>query len=283
MANTFLNWVFGERQPTGSGRLVMLALADRANECGVCWPSMADIARRAALTRRTTERVVRRLIDAGELVILRRGGGRRRTNTYAVRAGRTDAELTKLTDGETPSRAPGYSGQHRTLNPGGGAAKPRRPRHETPAPLTGEPTGTLKENRQTGCGGVSLGAVTAVDPQAVEYERLIAERGADVARQRGALTPRALTATDTVGTVTGRSRPAKTRPRRRIPDAEQQRTYSLLRKVPELADADARDLARIAPTDTFERALAAMNGQTVRNPGGWLRRAVTEGWAAEDA
>lgn len=64
----------------------------------------------------------------------------------------------------------------------------------------------------------------------------------------------------------------------RIPEAEQHRTYELLKGVPGLDRADARDLARIAPYRAFEEALAALDGQRVRNVGGWLRRAVGEGW-----
>ncbi|MCK4340915.1 MAG: hypothetical protein KAY37_04250 [Phycisphaerae bacterium] len=48
--------------------------------------------------------------------------------------------------------------------------------------------------------------------------------------------------------------------------------------MPDLLDADARDLARIGTEAEFRRALELMNSKRPRNIGGWLRTAVTEGW-----
>jgi len=46
-------------------RLVLLALADSANDEGVCWPSIPTIARKAGASRRRTEEVLAELAAAG--------------------------------------------------------------------------------------------------------------------------------------------------------------------------------------------------------------------------
>lgn len=48
-----------------SERLLMLALCDRADENGVCWPSRADLRERASMSDATLTRCLRRLEAAG--------------------------------------------------------------------------------------------------------------------------------------------------------------------------------------------------------------------------
>lgn len=57
--------------------LVLLALADFANDEGVAWPSMETIASRARMEVRSTRRVIRRLEEKGWLTV-KEGGGRGR-------------------------------------------------------------------------------------------------------------------------------------------------------------------------------------------------------------
>jgi len=52
--------------PTGE-KIVLLSLADNANDDGHCWPSMAAIARRAGMTARGAQLIVQRLEAAGHL------------------------------------------------------------------------------------------------------------------------------------------------------------------------------------------------------------------------
>lgn len=47
---------------TGSHRLVMLAIADSANDDGVCWPSVKTIAKRANISERQASRVLNDLL-----------------------------------------------------------------------------------------------------------------------------------------------------------------------------------------------------------------------------
>ncbi len=68
----------------GSERLVLLALADNANDQGVCWPSIATIARKAGIEERWTQRVIKKLVEAGYIRVTERPGpdGKNATNVY---------------------------------------------------------------------------------------------------------------------------------------------------------------------------------------------------------
>jgi Helix-turn-helix domain len=62
-------------------KLVLLALADNANDNGTCWPSTAKIAEKASLSERAVQNSVARLVDAGQLQITERYG---RSNLFTV-------------------------------------------------------------------------------------------------------------------------------------------------------------------------------------------------------
>lgn len=73
-----------ERSKQSSGALlVLLALADHADELGYAFPSVATLAKKARLTERQTWNVIRALRAAGELTV-EAGGGRGRSNRYRV-------------------------------------------------------------------------------------------------------------------------------------------------------------------------------------------------------
>ncbi|KAA3644804.1 MAG: hypothetical protein DWQ07_15475 [Chloroflexi bacterium] len=69
---------------TKSARLVMLSLADRADDDGYCWPSLADIARRCLIDYRTAQYCVRLAEKAAELFVRERSG---RTSQFLVLPG----------------------------------------------------------------------------------------------------------------------------------------------------------------------------------------------------
>jgi Helix-turn-helix domain len=66
-------------------RLVLLALASRANAEGACWPSLADLARRTRLSRRQLQYALQRLEALGELRVVR-GRGRGHLSRYYLAA-----------------------------------------------------------------------------------------------------------------------------------------------------------------------------------------------------
>lgn len=67
----------------GGNLLVMLALADYANDLGESYPATATLARKARLSERQTQRVLRSLEEAGEIVVLK-NQGRNGTNLYRI-------------------------------------------------------------------------------------------------------------------------------------------------------------------------------------------------------
>lgn len=87
MSNAFLSAVWNDYPGEGGSELlVLVALADRANESGVCWPSIARIAEQVRLSRSQTQRVVHGLIGAGILSVLgnERGGAPGASRHYRI-------------------------------------------------------------------------------------------------------------------------------------------------------------------------------------------------------
>jgi hypothetical protein len=64
-------------------KMVLVALADRANEEGKCWPSMQTLALRTSLGERSIQRSLRRI--PAELLAMEKGAGRHRTTLYILR------------------------------------------------------------------------------------------------------------------------------------------------------------------------------------------------------
>jgi hypothetical protein len=74
-----------ERAPYTAGSLiVLLALADWANDEGVAWPSMDRLAQKARIDRRSAQRIVRQLAKDGVLEI-EEGGGRSKQHRYVLK------------------------------------------------------------------------------------------------------------------------------------------------------------------------------------------------------
>lgn len=77
------NWVWARSESRNGARLVMLALADRADDNGFCWPSIDDLAERTNLSRRAVQKGIAALVEGGELKV-ENGGGRHRSNRYRI-------------------------------------------------------------------------------------------------------------------------------------------------------------------------------------------------------
>lgn len=85
------SWVWKSSQARGVDKLVLLKIADAANDDGGdAWPALATIATECGLDRKTVKRSIRRLIELGELTEEVNAGGPidrrrdRRTNRYTV-------------------------------------------------------------------------------------------------------------------------------------------------------------------------------------------------------
>lgn len=76
--------VWEHSQQSGGALVVLLALADHANDDGYCWPGVGRIARYANIKERQVQRHIRTLEDAGEIET-RQGDGRGNTNVYYIK------------------------------------------------------------------------------------------------------------------------------------------------------------------------------------------------------
>lgn len=143
-----------ENGPNDRGELlVLLALADFANDAGECWPAMSSIAAKARMTERGAQKVIARLTDAGRISVAR-GGGRHGCNVYKIEA-------------QNPERGSGYQAQNpephspntsantpNTVHPERGSPrtgvqKPRTGVQKTPNGGSPEPSGTVKNRHSS--------------------------------------------------------------------------------------------------------------------------------------
>lgn len=91
----------------GNDLLLLLALADAANQEGVCWPKVSTLAKMTRLSERTVQRSLGTLKESGELVVLQGGflDGKNQSSTYIVKTGRQD--VTPLSDTPVPTASDG--------------------------------------------------------------------------------------------------------------------------------------------------------------------------------
>ena len=61
-----MNWAW-QQELSPTPRLILMALADAANEYGVCWPSVSTVATRCCVSIRTVRREMQTLVDRGLL------------------------------------------------------------------------------------------------------------------------------------------------------------------------------------------------------------------------
>jgi hypothetical protein len=80
-----MNWVWQNVRIQGDMKIVLLALADNADDNGVSWPSLQTIADKAEISHSTAKRKVRQLIKLGIVSVARRiGGYNNTTNKYRL-------------------------------------------------------------------------------------------------------------------------------------------------------------------------------------------------------
>lgn len=91
-----MNKVWGMEGVSQAEMLLLLALADRANDDNVCWPGQASLAKKCNTTERTIRRTLKSLESKNLLTITaRQGDGEgRKTNVYTLTLdGKTDKDI----------------------------------------------------------------------------------------------------------------------------------------------------------------------------------------------
>lgn len=77
-----MTWVWEHSEATGNDRLVLLALADCADDSGAnAYPSLETLATKARVSRRTAIRCVANLTEDGSIEVIRHGGRKGRGGT----------------------------------------------------------------------------------------------------------------------------------------------------------------------------------------------------------
>ena len=132
-----MTWAWGLMDLDQSQTLVLLALADAANDDGVCWPSQAEIGRKARLKDRAVRNQIRSLEAMGLVSVSSRSTSQgRKTNVYRLNVG-CDFSL----QSKQPARNAGWvkgSDSQPVDNPTFRCNQSNR--HEVPV---GDPTGTV--------------------------------------------------------------------------------------------------------------------------------------------
>ena len=119
--------------------LLLLALADYADERGRCWPSKETLSRRSRVSKRTVDKYIKRLSESGWLWIEEHGG--RKSNCYTLNTekiyqeGRVDPCRTC-----TPGVQPMLQGRGATH----AAPEPPYNPHRTPPAPSAQPPGEKK-------------------------------------------------------------------------------------------------------------------------------------------
>lgn len=86
MSVKVMSLVWDKSRHTGTALVMLLAIADHANDDGVCWPAVETIARKARVKKRQATNLIAQLEASGELIV-RRGLGRNNTSIYIVAIG----------------------------------------------------------------------------------------------------------------------------------------------------------------------------------------------------
>ncbi|WP_273688435.1 helix-turn-helix domain-containing protein [Ketogulonicigenium vulgare] len=120
MSVKIMSAIFDSETLGPTERLIMLSLADHADDNGRCYPSIARLCQRTGLKERAVQTNIRTLSAAGYITIIP-GGGKGRPNLYFVRANpAADAPRSKCTPAYDDIQTPHMT----TSNPAGDAPEP---------------------------------------------------------------------------------------------------------------------------------------------------------------
>jgi hypothetical protein len=97
-------YVWDHSQQTGTNLLMMLAIADMANDAGRCWPTMDRLAQKCRMERRQAQYLIKHLVEVGELLV-EHGRGRGYPSIYVVK-GAAECTLSGPAEEKVQSSAP---------------------------------------------------------------------------------------------------------------------------------------------------------------------------------
>lgn len=149
-----MNWAW-EQELAPTPKLILMALADAANESDECWPGIPFIARKCCVSERTVQRVLQDFQVAQLMTIQAQfdpKNGRRRSNKYCLNIGRASYPDNLSPHTKNPSTAgDSLSGTGVTLPVtyvGDMAKSPLEPQHESEQQPLHIPNSLSKAERQ---------------------------------------------------------------------------------------------------------------------------------------
>ncbi len=148
--------VWAAQMASSTDKLVLLALADNANDAGVCWPSVSNLCIKTSLAERSVRQSIARLRECGYVEVKPREG---HSNWFVV----------------TPaSGAP----------PDGATPAPDAPLHDVhPAPDAGDPCTTCTTTPARGAPTPARGAPRTVKEPSIEPSENLGGRAARAAHR----------------------------------------------------------------------------------------------------
>jgi hypothetical protein len=121
-----MSLVWDDESLNATDKIVMLSLADHADDEGFCYPSIARLERRTGLAKRTVQNAIQRLKTSGKLAV-------------DLNAGRGHANLYRVTP------APASYAPPQQVHPAADAPLPMHLTTHTPAADAPKPSVTIKE------------------------------------------------------------------------------------------------------------------------------------------
>lgn len=128
MSIKIMSRVWSESKQEGGNLLVALALADFANDDGVCWAKNDTIAEKSRLSERQVQRAISDLIRVGEIEKISTPNGQRNCNTYRFMWGDILTGDTHVVSGTTPMTCRSIIDEP-SVEPRVASDKPPRPRN----------------------------------------------------------------------------------------------------------------------------------------------------------
>lgn len=94
MSIAAMNWAWAQALPPSS-KLILMSLADAADETGLCWPRIRVIAKKCCVSERTVQRVIKEFERDGVLIVQRhyRDNGAQTSNRYQMQIGSTPDKM----------------------------------------------------------------------------------------------------------------------------------------------------------------------------------------------
>ena len=183
MSIKIMNAVWHLSKQKGTPLLLMIAIADNANDNGEAWPGIEYLARKIRMSERQTQRLVRDLEKTDELIV-ERGGGRGNAHRYFILVGKSPEEVAALKSkekkGDKMSPFPGEPPAHppRTKNGDKLSPFPEEAKKQPAEPVKGDkltpfPTETpeLKGDIQARKGDIfGLKGDTAMSPEPINRQ-----------------------------------------------------------------------------------------------------------------